>query len=582
MTERGEGKEETGRRGARYWAPRVGTAILAPVVFLVLLDGALRLSGVGFPTDLTVPCTVQGKSAACYNLFFPAPFFPPGMIKSPQAYAIPAEKPRGTFRIFVLGESAAMGDPDPAYAFSRYLEVMLRERYPSMKFEVVNTGSVAINSHVLLRIAEGLAREKPDLFIIYSGNNEVVGPYGPGTALTSGGMSMPVIRAGIFLRSTRIGQLLTKIGAQKKEWGGMEMFLDKQVPASSPLMKYVYDNFDQNLRETVKVARESGARVIVSTIATNVKDCAPFASLHREELAADDLKAWNVLVEQGRDFESARSFDEALKAYRAAAKIDDQYAELEFRIARALWMQGDYAGAKQHFLRARDLDSLRFRADGSINGINRSVGAAFDGAELVDAEKVFSEQSPNGVIGSDLVYEHVHLTPLGNYTLARAMFLQIASRMPDGSSPAGQEQAQAAAAANGAQQPAPSQPSGQLEGVLSEETCERLLAFTPHDRTRIAGEMLQRLQKPPFTNQINHSDQLLRLAFQAETPDENPAQTSAEYQQAIAQNPADRVLHYNYGLFLFGYDRNAALAQLRLSRPWDGFPVFAPDGMPLE
>jgi hypothetical protein len=79
------------------------------------------------------------------------------MIKTPQAYAIPAEKPQGTFRIFVLGESAAMGDPDPAYGFSRYLEVMLRERYPAMNFEVVNTGSVAINSHVLLPIAEGLA-----------------------------------------------------------------------------------------------------------------------------------------------------------------------------------------------------------------------------------------------------------------------------------------------------------------------------------------------------------------------------------------------------------------------------------------
>ena len=73
-----------------------------------------------------------------------------------------------------------MGDPDPAYAFSRYLDVMLRQHYPSMKFEVVNTGSVAINSHVLLPIAEGLAKQRPDVFIIYSGNNEVVGPYGPG------------------------------------------------------------------------------------------------------------------------------------------------------------------------------------------------------------------------------------------------------------------------------------------------------------------------------------------------------------------------------------------------------------------
>ena len=149
----------------RYW-PQIASAILIPVLLLAAIEGGLRLFDVGFPTSLTVPCTLQGRPAACYNLFFPAPFFPPGMIKTPQAYAIPAEKPQGTFRIFVLGESAAMGDPDPAYAFSRYLEVMLRQHYPSMKFEVVNTGSVAINSHVLLPIAEGLAKQRTDLFII--------------------------------------------------------------------------------------------------------------------------------------------------------------------------------------------------------------------------------------------------------------------------------------------------------------------------------------------------------------------------------------------------------------------------------
>ena len=287
----------------RYW-PQIASAILIPVLLLVVIEGALRLFDVGFPTSLTVPCTLQGHAAACYNLFFPAPFFPPGMIKTPQAYAIPAEKSQGTFRIFVLGESAAMGDPDPAYAFSRYLEVMLRQRYPSMKFEVVNTGSVAINSHVLLPIAEGLAEQHPDLFIIYSGNNEVVGPYGPGTALTSSGMSLPVIRTSIFVRSTRIGQLLTKVGSQKKEWGGMEMFLDKQVRENSPLMQYAYSNFERNLKDTVEIAHRSGARVIVSTVATNLKDCGPFSSLHRENLTPDELRSWTTLVQQGTEFEA--------------------------------------------------------------------------------------------------------------------------------------------------------------------------------------------------------------------------------------------------------------------------------------
>jgi tetratricopeptide (TPR) repeat protein len=543
-------------RGWHFWTPRIATSVFVPVLLLGIAEVALRMFGVGFPTDLTVPCTVQGRPASCYNLFFPAPFFPPGMIKTPQAYAIPAEKPRGTFRIFVLGESAAMGDPDPAYGFSRYLEVMLRERFPSMKFEVVNTGSVAINSHVLLPIAKGLADQRPDLFILYSGNNEVVGPYGPGTALTSSGMSLPVIRTSIFVRSTRIGQLLTKLGTQKREWGGMEMFLDKQVPARSPLMQHAYANFESNLRDTIAVARRSGARVIVATIATNLKDCAPFASLHREDLGQDGLRSWTALVQQGSDLENGRSYAEALKAYLSASQIDDQYAELEFRIARCLWMLGDYRAAREHFLRARDLDTLRFRADSKINAINRAA-AASSGAELVDADDIFAKESPNGIVGSELVYEHVHLTPEGNYLLARSMFQQIASKLP-------RETGQA-----------PSLPGGD---VPSQTECEQLLAFTNHDRLRITRDMLQRLQRPPFTNQVNHSDQVLRLTIKTSVPDESPDETTVEYQWAIRKKPDDRILHYKFGLFLFDYDRAAAAEQLRLSRPWDGFPVFAPDG----
>src|SRR5215470_6719357 len=113
----------------------------------------------------------------------------------------------------------------------------------------------------------------------------------------------------------------TRMGAQKKEWRGMEMLLDKQVRASSPLMRYSYQNFERNLRDTVAVARASGARVIISTIATNLKDCAPFASLHREDNSENELCSWNELVREGTDLENARSYDEALKRYQSATQI---------------------------------------------------------------------------------------------------------------------------------------------------------------------------------------------------------------------------------------------------------------------
>jgi tetratricopeptide (TPR) repeat protein len=535
------------------WILQAGAAVLVPILVLVIVEVSLRVAGAGFSTSLLVPCTVKGTPASCYNLFFATPYFPAGMVQTPRLYSIPKTKAPSTYRIFVLGESAAMGDPDSAYGFSRYLEVMLRQRFPAMKFEVVNTGSVAINSHVVLRIAEGLADQKPDLFIIYSGNNEVVGPYGPGTMLTSVGMSMPVVRASIFFRSTRIGQFVTKLGTKKREWHGMEMFLDQQVPENSPLMRQAYSNYEENLRDTIKVAQAAGAKVIVSTVATNLKDCAPFASLHRNNLSPADMRTWSALISEG-DLDLESSPAQALQRYETAAAIDDEYAQLEFRMARAAVKLGDYKAAREHFTRARDLDTLRFRADSRINEINRTV-AASSGAVLVDAEKILSDAAPDGIIGSDQIYEHVHMTPEGNYLLARGIFTEIAPKL-----------------ARGSARPEP----------LSDAECERLLALTGFDRWRMANEMFGRLQKAPFTNQLNHSEQLFHFAWGAEPPRENPNDTVALYQWAIARNPEDALLHLRFGTFLFPYNRNAAAEQIGMAQPWDGYPMFLPDGTELR
>lgn len=334
----------------------------------------------------------------------------------------------------------------------------------------------------------------------------------------------------------------------------MEMFLDQQVAADSPLMQQTYANYEANLRDTIKVAQAAGAKVVVSTVATNLKDCAPFASMHRKNLSQDDRKKWSALVQQGIDLDAANSPAEALKQYQAAATIDDGYAELEFRMARAAWRLRDYRTAREHFLHARDLDTLRFRADSKINDINRSVAASTRVA-LVDAENTLSDAAPDGLIGTDLIYEHVHMTPEGNYLLARAIFAQIASTLPQGM---------------------------QAAEPPSETECERMLALTGFDRWRLANDMLGRLQKAPFTNQLNHSEQLFHFGWSAQAPNENPNDTVSQYQWAITQHPDDPMLHLRFGGFLFPYKRSAAAEQIGMAQPWDGYPMFLPDGTQIR
>jgi len=453
-----------------------------------------------------------------------------------------------------LGESVAWGDPDPSYGFGRYLEMMLRERYPQARFEVINTSITAINSHALLPMVEDLAHYQPDFFVIYTGNTEVVGPFGPGTVLTPWDLSLPAIRTRIFLNSTRLGQLVGKVSSASQkntsEWRGMEMFLDRQVRADSPQMRPVYENFAANLRDIVAVARRSGAQVVISTVATNLKNCAPFASLHREGIREDELRSWEGLVKRGADIENAGSYAEALKLYLSAADIDPHYAELQFRIARCMWAIGDFAGAKERFVRAQDLDTLRFRADSRLNEIIRALDGAGPGVAVVDAAAVFAGESAHEVPGSELFYEHVHMNPRGTYLLARAFFGQIDSMLSA-------ELRRTAVSAE----------------VASKEDCERRLAFTPYDRLRVAGLVLAKLERPPFTNQLNHSEEVLRLKGQAEGSTDY-AEIVAEYQWAIMQNPQDRLLHLNYGFLLHRYDPAAADQELRLALPYDNAPVL--------
>lgn len=134
-----------------------------------------------------------------------------------------------------------MGVPDSAFSFGRILEILLRDRYPKAEIEVINAAMTAINSHVVLPIVRESTDLEPDLFVLYLGNNEVVGPYGPGTIFDRSPASLDLLRATIWLNATKIGQVAQDLAADLEdaesslqEWKGMEMFLEGRVPADDP------------------------------------------------------------------------------------------------------------------------------------------------------------------------------------------------------------------------------------------------------------------------------------------------------------------------------------------------------------
>jgi tetratricopeptide (TPR) repeat protein len=538
------------------WLFRLAAAWVLPLVGLGGLEAALRLAGYGHPTRFFLSRQVDGQEVLVENDKFGLRFFPPSMARSPAPIRLTARKAADTYRVFVFGESAALGDPRPAYGVARYLEALLEERFPGTQFEVVCVAMTAINSHGILPIARECARLGADAWIVYMGNNEMAGPFGANTVFGPQAPPWRLVRASLALQTTRTGQWLAAVvrqlrgqDAAPQVWTGLRMFLQSQIPPDDRRREIVHGNFQRNLEDIVRAGTRSGARVLLSTVAGNLKDCPPFASLHGSSFRQTDQADWTRLITNGARSEGEGKFGEALRAFEQASRIDPHFAELQFRVGHCLVGLTNFSQARRAFALARDYDALPFRADSKLNDIIIQTGQRFAsrGVEALDAEAALARlpgggqarHTPEGIPGSDLFYEHVHLTFAGNYWLARAFAEKLAPNLPEAA------RARARLAGRGQGQPEWAAP----------EACEQRLGLTDWNRRAVLENVLQRLADAPFTQQLNHAARLKALGQQlAElTPRLHPRgymDARVLYTEALKQHADDFRLHENFGEFL--------------------------------
>jgi thioredoxin-like negative regulator of GroEL len=428
------------------------------------------------------------------NPDFVSLFMPGSFDLRPLNFRVALRKPAGTVRIVVLGGSATEGVPAPAFAFAPQLRAQLRARYPGKRFEVLNTGIVAVNSHVVDQVARDLARFSPDLFVVYMGNTEVVGPYGPGCAYLSAMPPLWVVRLSVFVRSTRTGQLLGgllgKLGRHgpAADWGGMSMFADSAVAGDDPRLEAVYRNFESNLTDIVLVATDAGAKTLLCTVVSNLKDCAPLLSRHRGGLSAADRSAWQTAFERGTLAWRLGDAAGARPELQEALRRDPQYADAAYLLGILELQAGETAAARIHLLQAEHWDALRFRPDPRINEVIRQVARRFPAAALLDAARLMGSDpdSPGAPTGHEYLFEHVHLNWAGNYFLARRMAEESATLLFGRDDGAG----------------AWLEPAG----------CAAALGYSAHEVYPVLARLASIVIAPPFTNQLTYVGDQARLA----------------------------------------------------------------------
>jgi tetratricopeptide (TPR) repeat protein len=472
--------------------------VSAPIVFLGGFEGVLRLAGFGVATELFIPDGKPGYYRTNPN--FTAPFMPSSFGIRPLNFRIQKKKEANSIRVFVLGESAAQGIPDPDFGMAAQLRAQLRARFPAKTVEVCNLGITAIDSHVVYRVASQSVAFEPDLLVIYMGNNEVVGPYGPGCSYSSYTPPLWAIRAGTLVRSTRTGQLLQNVlgrfvhaGVKSQDWKGMETFSDSAVRGDDPRLETMYRNFSANLHDIVGVARDAGIRVVLSTVVANLRDSAPFISEHRAGMSAADLAAWKTAEGDAIVAWNLGDPTSAAAELEGAASIDPEFAETHFRLGSLAESLGDTALARKHYLDALHWDALRFRPETRLNEIIRQVGRQ-SGAQvtLVDAALAMGSDpdSRGPLAGRSILFDHVHFNWHGNYQLC--LLLSNAS----------------ADALFGANAPAAS--------ALDSDACARALGYTPEATLKMLQTMVQLTLRPPFTNQITFTEDQASLKKEVE------------------------------------------------------------------
>lgn len=513
----------------RRWLARFALAVGVPAFLLGGLELGLRLGGFGRATHFLIPDDQPGYYRT--NQDFTAQFLPAHFELRPLNFRVAAHKPANTVRIVVLGESAAQGVPVPSFAFAPQVRAQLRAQYPGKEFEVLDTGIVAINSHVIYQIARDMAQFEPDLFVVYAGNNEVIGPYGPGCAYLSQMPPLWVIRASVFVRSTRTGQLLgralARFGSQNKrqEWGGMAMFVNNAVRGDDARLANVYENFRQNLRAIVRVANDAGAKTLLCTPVANLKDCPPLLSVHRPGISEVQLTAWKAVFDTGRVAWKLGDAGRAKAALEAALKLDEQYADTSFMLGSLALQSGDVTAARTYFIAALHWDALRFRPDPRIVEVVREVANAEvgRGAMLLDTAKELGSDvgSTTSPCGRELLFEHVHFDWEGNYRVARLI-------------------ADAAGAQLGERTTA--------RPLLDSAQCAAALAYTPHERCPMLLRIQELMKKPPFTNQLTYvADQAkfareIGTAWQANLDRSQLAEAQRVAQAALAADPNNPAL----------------------------------------
>jgi tetratricopeptide (TPR) repeat protein len=413
-------------------------ACLLPFLLLGLAELACRRAGYGgYPPVIARlvsdgATTWYGTNRAGTDSFFDVERALGGGMRELQ-WTTP--KSPGTVRIVFLGESAIQGFPEPLpLTNGSFLAAMLADVWgDGRRAEVLNLGATAVASFPLRCFVDPVLAHEPDLLVVMAGNNEFYGAYGVASLnpLASSPLGMRLVRA---LRGLGLVEWATTVVAahdpaadpiaQQRGTLMERMAAGGGVGARDPLRSQAALSLGAHLAAIVRRAHAAGVPIILCTSPTNERDLAPIGA-DRPPLSAGDDERFTADLARAADL-AATDPAAALPLLADLVRRAGEHARAHYLLARCLTALGRSAEAHPHYVRARDCDTLPWRATSAAQEAVRAAAAA-GGAMLCDMEAAFRAESPGGAIGWELLDDHVHMSLRGQALFARTIAATLAA-----------------------------------------------------------------------------------------------------------------------------------------------------------
>ena len=414
---------------------------LAPLVLLAVFELGLRLVGFGGSHPLFVaaegmPGYLHANPDVIQRYLRGAPELAIDVIPFRE------EGPRDGYRVVVQGGSTAAGFPYGRWAgLAGMLGDRLEATFPDREIEVISTAMAAVNSYALLDLVDEIIAVEPDAVLIYAGHNEYLGILGVGSALASSS-SRTATLLHLRLGGLRIYQFLRRLVSdarallqsplvqsplsqnRKGDSGSARRTMisraaaGARIPFGSDLYRQGALQLEANLSAILGKYRRAGIPVYIGTLASNEKDFEPFHSPLSGRVEPDAWESgWQAYrsARQGGDTDAARGVLSRL------LELDVNSAEAWYALGELEREAGEIDAARRAYRNARDRDPLRFRAPEDFNRVIREVAKRY-GATLVDVRRHLEVASPDGIVGDELLLEHVHPNAEGYFLLADAYY----------------------------------------------------------------------------------------------------------------------------------------------------------------